>query len=199
MSTPISTKEKACGPCQVCCVALKIDTPQLRKKAQVPCPHLVQKGCGIYEARPPVCRSFLCGWRLLPELDASWRPDLNGVMLLELPQTQLPKAYRAAGPGWVFVVTDGEKAITPRLARYIAGLVARRVAVFLSAMTPRIQLNQQLEPLVAADNLDGVLGVLRQTHALLLPARTGRGLGRIWALYRAQVDRMRAIVEQRQR
>jgi hypothetical protein len=199
MSTPISTKEKACGPCQVCCVALKIDTPQLRKKAQVPCPHLVQKGCGIYEARPPVCRSFLCGWRLLPELDASWRPDLNGVMLLELPQTQLPKAYRAAGPGWAFVVTDGEKAITPRLARYIAGLVARRVAVFLSAMTPRIQLNQQLEPLVAADNLDGVLGVLRQTHALLLPARTGRGLGRIWALYRAQVDRMRAIVEQRQR
>jgi hypothetical protein len=199
MSTPISTKEKACGPCQVCCVALKIDTPQLRKKAQVPCPHLVQKGCGIYEARPPVCRSFLCGWRLLPELDASWRPDLNGVMLLELPQTQLPKAYRAAGPGWVFVVTDGEKAITPRLARYIAGLVARRVAVFLSAMTPRIQLNQQLEPLVAAGNLDGVLGVLRQTHALLLPARTGRGLGRIWALYRAQVDRMRAIVEQRQR
>lgn len=195
----MSKMEKTCGPCQACCVALKIDTPQLRKKAQVPCLHLTQKGCGIYEGRPPVCRSFLCGWRLLPELDASWRPDLCGVMLLELPQTQIPKAYRAAGPGWVFVVADGEKAITPRLGRFIAGLVERRVAVFLSAMTPRIQLNQQLEPLVAAGNLDGVLGVLRQTHALLLPARTGRGLGRIWALYRAQVERMRTIVEQRQR
>jgi hypothetical protein len=190
--------EKICGPCQACCVALKIDTPQLRKKASVPCPHLVQKGCGIYETRPPVCRSFLCGWRLLPELDASWRPDLSGVMLVELPQAQLPKAYRAAGPGWVFVMMDGEKEIAPRLGRFIAGLVERRVAVFLSAMTPRIQLNEQLEPLVAAGDLEGVLRVLRQTHALLLPARTGKGLGRIWALYRAQVARMRTILEQRQ-
>jgi hypothetical protein len=195
----MSRDEKACGPCQVCCVALKIDTPQLRKKAQVPCPHLVQKGCGIYDGRPPVCRSFLCGWRLLPELDASWRPDLSGVMLLELPESQIPKAYRAAGPGWVFVITDGEKAITPRLGRFIGALVERRVAVFLSAMTPRIQLNEQLEPLVEAGNLDGVLAVLRQTHALLLPARTATGLGRIWALYRAQVERLRTIAEQRQR
>jgi len=195
----MSIIEKICGPCQACCVALKIDTPQLRKKASVPCPHLVQKGCGIYDTRPPVCRSFLCGWRLLPELDASWRPDLSGVMLVELPQAQLPKAYRAAGPGWVFVMIDGEKAIAPRLGRFIAGLVERRVAVFLSAMTPRIQLNEQLEPLVAANDLEGVLRVLRQTHALLLPARTGKGLGRIWALYRAQVERMRTIAERRQR
>jgi len=33
----------------------------------------------------------------------------------------------------------------------------------------------------------------------LLPARTGKGLGRIWALYRAQVERMRTIAERRQR
>ena len=195
----MSGAEKTCGPCQVCCVALKIDTPQLRKKASVPCPHLVQKGCGIYDTRPPVCRSFLCGWRLLPALDASWRPDLSGVMLVEIPEAQLSKAYRAAGPGWVFVIMDGEKALTPRLAKIVAGLVARRVAVFLSAMTPRIPLNEQLEPLVAANDLEGVLRVLRQTHTLLLPARTGTGLGRILALYRVQVDRMRTIAGQRQR
>jgi hypothetical protein len=195
----MSATQKACGPCQACCVALKIDTPQLRKQSQIPCPHLVQKGCGIYDGRPPVCRGFLCGWRLLPELDASWRPDLSGVMLLELTAAQLPKAYRAAGRGWVFVVTDGQKAITPRLGRFIAGLVEHRVAVFLSAMTPRIQLNERLEPLVAAGNLDGVIAVLRQTHTLLLPARASKGVRRIWALYRAQVDRIRAIVEQRQR
>jgi len=195
----VSGAEKTCGPCQACCVSLKIDTPQFRKKAHVPCPHLVQKGCGIYDSRPPVCRGFLCGWRLLPALDASWRPDLSGVMLVELPQAQIPKAYRAGGPGWVFVVIGGEKAITSRLARFIAGLVERRVAVFLSAKTPRLQLNEQLEPLVAAGDLDAVLRVLRQTYALLLPAGTATGLGRIWALYRAQLDRMRAIMEQRHR
>jgi len=124
--------EKTCGPCQVCCVALKIKTPQLRKDAQVPCPHLVAKGCGIYESRPPVCRGFLCGWRLMPELDASWRPDLSGVMLLPLPEAQVPKAYRAAGPGWVLVISDAKKAITPKLARLAAAMVKRRTAVFLA-------------------------------------------------------------------
>lgn len=191
--------EKSCGPCQACCVSLKIDTPQLRKKAHVPCPHLVHKGCGIYDSRPPVCRGFLCGWRLLPALDTSWRPDLSGVMLVELPEAQIPKTYRAAGPGWVFVMVGGEKAITPRLARFIAGLAKRRVAVFLSVQTPRLQLNEQLEPLVAAGDPDAVLRVLQQTHALLRPAGAATGLGRIWALYRAQVERMRAIMEQRRR
>jgi hypothetical protein len=190
----MSQAEKNCGACQVCCVALKIKTPQLRKPAQTPCPHLIEKGCGIYEGRPTVCRSFLCGWRLLPELDASWRPDRSGVMLLPLSLAQTPKAYRAAGHGWVFVMSGGDKAITPRLARFIAAMSARKVAVFLSAMTPRIQLNEQLE---AAGDLDGTLRTLRQVHARLLPASTGTGIGRIWALYRAQVDRMRAIMEQR--
>jgi hypothetical protein len=190
----MSQLEKTCGPCQVCCVALKIKTPQLRKDARVPCPHLVEKGCGIYESRPPVCRSFLCGWRLMPELDASWRPDRSGVMLLPLSEAQTPKAYSTAGHGWVFVMSGGDKAITPRLALFIAAMVERRVAVFLSAMTPRIQLNEQLE---AAGDLDGALRILRQIHARLLPASTGKGIGRIWALYRAQVDRMRAIMERR--
>lgn len=190
----MSRAEKSCGPCQACCVALKIKTPQLRKDARIPCPHLVQKGCGIYESRPPVCRSFLCGWRLMPELDTSWRPDLSGVMLLPLSQAQTPKAYRAAGPGWVFVILDGNKALTHRLALFVADMVERRVAVFLSAMTPRIQLNEQLE---AAGDPEGMLRILRQTHAHLLPASTGRGFGRIRALYRAQLDRMRAIMEQR--
>lgn len=191
----MSGLEKACGPCQVCCVALKIKTPQLRKDAQVPCPHLVAKGCGIYENRPTVCRSFLCGWRLMPELGASWRPDLSGVMLLPLPEAQLPKAYRAAGPGWVLVISDAKKAIAPRLARWAASMVKRRTALFLSVRTPRIQINEQLESVV--DDPAGALRVLTHAHDRLVPAGAGKGLGRIWALYHAQVDRMRAIMEQR--
>ena len=191
----MTAAEKTCGPCQVCCVALKIKAPQLRKEAQIPCLHLVAKGCGIYESRPPVCRSFLCGWRLMPELDASWRPDLSGVMLLPVPEAQIPKAYRAAGPGWVLVISDARKAITPKLARLAAGMVKRRTALYLSVMTPRIQMNEQLESV--ADDPEGVMRVLHQMHDRLKPAGTGKGLGRIWALYRAQVDRMRAKMEQR--
>lgn len=192
----MTAAEKTCGPCQVCCVALKIKSPQLRKEAQIPCPHLVTKGCGIYESRPPVCRSFLCGWRLMPDLDASWRPDLSGVMLLPVPEAQIPKAYRVAGPGWVLVISDAKKAITPRLARLAAAMVKRHTALFLSVMTPRIQVNEQLEGVV--DDPEGVMRVLHQVHDRLKPAGTGKGLGRIWALYRAQVDRMRAIMEQKQ-
>jgi hypothetical protein len=74
-------------------------------------------------------------------------------------------------------------------------MVKRHTAVFLSVMTPRIQMNEQLEKV--ADDLDGVMHVLHRAHDRLKPAGTGKGLGRIWALYRAQVDRMRAKMEQR--
>ena len=180
-----------------CCVALKIKAPELRKPSGTPCSHLVSKGCGIYERRPQVCSAFLCGWRLLPELEVSWRPDLSGVMLLRLSERETPSAYRAAGPGWVLVILDGDKALTPRLARHVAELAARNAAVYLSAMTPRIQLNEQLAAPVTAGDLDGVLAVLKQVHARLLPARSKSGLSRIMALYRAQLDRMRAAMEQK--
>lgn len=193
----MSAPEKTCGPCQACCVALKIDAPELRKPSGTACVHLAKQGCGIYERRPAVCRGFLCGWRLLPELDASWRPDLAGVMLLELPQSQLPKTYRNSGPGWVLVILDGERALNLRLAKFAARLVKRNAAVFISAMTPRLPLNAQLQAPVAAGDMKAVLAVLRRAHDALLPARNARGLGRIWALYRAQVDRMRATMQQR--
>jgi hypothetical protein len=195
----VRNAEKTCGPCKACCIAPKIDTPEFRKPASVPCAHLVEKGCGIYEARPPVCRGFLCGWRLLPELDISWRPDLSGVMLIRIDQDDVPKTYRAAGHGWVFVVMDGKKALTSKLARHVADLARRNIAVYLSAMTPRTQLNEQLaEPLRAGD-IKGVLAVLEQVHARLLPARGARGLKLVRALYLAQLDRMRAIIEAKRR
>jgi len=195
----MSAAERTCGPCQACCVALKIKSPELRKQSGTPCLHLAENGCGIYQSRPQVCRAFLCGWRLLPELDASWRPDLSGVMLLRLSEKEVASAYRAAGPGWVLVIIDAAKALTPRLARHVAGLVARGSAVYLSAMTPRIQLNEQLQAPVAANDLHAVLAVLKQVHARLEPARTGSGLSGVLALYRAQLDRMRAVLERKPR
>jgi hypothetical protein len=72
---------RSCGPCNACCVAPSI--PELHKPIDTPCPRLKQgpKGCcSVYEDRPSVCRTFLCGWRLgLGELID--RPDLLGVMV----------------------------------------------------------------------------------------------------------------------
>lgn len=187
--------EKICGPCKACCIAPKIDTPDLKKRAGAACVHLVEKGCGIYAERPPVCRGFLCGWRLLPELDPSWRPDLSGVMLICVNQADVPKPYRGAGHGWVFVVLDAEKALTLKLARYAADRARRGVAIYMSAMTPRSQLNEQLEKPVKVGDPKGVLAVLKRVHAHLAHARGAKGLSLIWALYRAQLDRMRAVME----
>jgi hypothetical protein len=44
----------------------------------VTCRHCTQ-GCTIYDTRPALCRDFYCGWRQLPILDDSWRPDRSGV------------------------------------------------------------------------------------------------------------------------
>ena len=49
---------RQCGPCTVCCTELKIFAPELKKEARVPCPHLGAKGCGIYDTRPQICRSY---------------------------------------------------------------------------------------------------------------------------------------------
>ena len=33
--------------------------------------------------RPKICREFLCGWLLFPELGDDWRPDRSGVIILQ--------------------------------------------------------------------------------------------------------------------
>jgi hypothetical protein len=59
--------------------ALPEDSP-FEKPYGVPCQHLIQIGCGIYEERPPVCRRFACGWLLAPNLPEALRPDRCGVL-----------------------------------------------------------------------------------------------------------------------
>lgn len=73
---------RECDECTVCCVSLKINEPELKKPADVRCDFLTQaSGCSIYENRPPVCRSWYCGWRGLAEVDESMRPDKSGLMV----------------------------------------------------------------------------------------------------------------------
>jgi hypothetical protein len=179
---------RTCGPCTACCVELKIDVPELRKRARVPCPHLTASGCGIYEGRPPVCRHFLCGWRLFDELDDDWRPDLSGVLALRKAPDELPAAWRGAPYGVHLEAIGGEAAVMrPAFGRYVAGLMIRRIPVFLSAASPYILLNEHIE----AGSDGAVLKErLAELYRLLHAARFGRSLWkRICFLYRLQIDR----------
>ena len=182
--------KRACGPCQVCCVELKIATPELRKKARVSCQHLTQSGCGIYASRPPVCQQFLCGWRLFEELGDDWRPDLSGVMMLRMAPAELPARLRAAPYGVHMAIVGGESAIMrPAFAGYVAQLLSRGIPILLSAASPYIVLNEHVEKDGDPDFLKARLAEL---YALLQAARFGASLWkRIAFLYRLQIDRQR--------
>lgn len=185
--------KKRCGECTACCVELKIDTPELRKEGQVPCPHLTGGGCGIYQTRFKICREFLCGWLLFPELDENWRPDRSGVLILQVAQASLPKAYQPAGHGVQLLVTGGEAAVTrPGFAEYVMDLVSRGVGVYMTATTPRSLLNEYLQPFAAAGDISGARRTLIHLYRLLMAAKGRKGLFRMLPhFYRLQLEKLR--------
>ena len=69
-----------CGDCTVCCTWPTINKPEIQKKSGSTCKHCTAQGCGIYEARFPVCKGFYCAWRTVDIFDEDWRPDKSGVM-----------------------------------------------------------------------------------------------------------------------
>ena len=76
--------DRACGACNVCCVALTIDDDGLRKPQGVRCRHARHdNSCAIYADRPRTCRSFYCGWRRFRWVSALLRPDVSGVLIRE--------------------------------------------------------------------------------------------------------------------
>jgi hypothetical protein len=186
--------KRACGPCTLCCTHLKIDTPAFRKPAQTSCANLGGAGCGIYEARPPVCQQFLCGWRLFPELGDDWRPDLSGVLVMRKAPTELPPAWRGAPYGVELAITGGVAAVTrPGFAEQAASLLTKNIPVFLSAASPSTLLNEHLDP---ATDLAGLRQKLLQLYGLLHAARWKRGkLFMIIPLYRLLLDRQRALAQ----
>lgn len=75
-------KDRECGKCYACCVALRINVDTLKKDADIPCKNLDKnKGCAIYKDRPPVCRNWFCAWRYTNKFGDEWRPDRSGIML----------------------------------------------------------------------------------------------------------------------
>jgi hypothetical protein len=185
-------EKRSCGSCSLCCVTLKIDSTQLRKKAGLPCRHLTNNGCGIYAKRPEICQKFLCGWRLFPELDDDWRPDLSGVLVMRKAPTQLPAAYRHTDYGVELAILGGEAAvIRPGFAEYVANLLAKGIAVFLSAASPSTLVNEHLDAPNPSQDIPNLRERLLELYALLHAARWERGFGMLVPLYRLQLDRQR--------
>ncbi len=65
--------KRTCMSCTACCTYLRIESQpgyttrydtgeDIAKAAGIPCRYLTEKGCGIYEVRPQLCRKFQCDW-----------------------------------------------------------------------------------------------------------------------------------------
>lgn len=71
----------------MCCQALEIDEPELKKPAFSLCPHCTGSGCGIYEWRPQMCRNWYCAWRYIGSLPDRVRPDRAHVVFFVYAET----------------------------------------------------------------------------------------------------------------
>jgi hypothetical protein len=117
---------KSCGACSVCCKDLTFAMDGALKPAGVLCPHATPPhGCGIHQTRPPVCRSYFCGWYYLPSLGEEWRPEQCGV-LISL------RAPDGITQGFDFTLLEDDQIGWLPLVRYIATLIVDGDPVYLS-------------------------------------------------------------------
>lgn len=136
---------KACGACTVCCKALTIRHPDLRKLSGVLCENCREGiGCAIYETRPSVCRNYHCAWRTLPEAQMSdaWRPDRSGLLATfvhdDIP-TEFPQLgikFDILGDAEQLSLTDHPVLSWEPLLQFVRAAVANRFPVFLHTPAP---------------------------------------------------------------
>lgn len=130
-NVPPPVEGRECGNCNVCCVVLTIDDPELKKVQGVRCPNaLPDNRCGIYETRPRTCRTFLCGWRMLRWVRPGLRPDLAGVLVRPVQRT-IDGAVRMT----VSVTLLSEAGVeADGIAETMAAAVAAGLPVFLEVL-----------------------------------------------------------------
>lgn len=160
--------DRACGSCNVCCVALTINDPQLQKPQGYRCRNAVRDGsCAIYESRPQTCREFYCGWRRLKWIRQTLRPDLSGV-LIRLHGEILADGSQNLGIAVTLLSNSALKA--EGLAETVAAAVTAGVPVWIHVPGPpgytssQAKLNDALAAPVACKDKAAVLGVIRVAH-----------------------------------
>jgi hypothetical protein len=147
---------RECGGCTACCEVLTIMTPELKKPPGVLCEHCnAGGGCQIYNARPPVCRAFQCGWRSLGVLDDAWRPDRSQI-IITFPSDHIPPQYAQHSGIQFGLFGDVRKTIGwPPFVGYLIELIRNGLPVFLQVASEpgfeatRLFLNDRLIASVA--------------------------------------------------
>jgi hypothetical protein len=131
-----AVRGRKCGACSVCCRVPAIVSEVFVKPANSLCEHCVEgTGCAIYAERPKVCAEWYCGWRMFDELDESWRPDRSGILIVE-EADDIPWRFRNR-VGVKFIVDGPDAAVlNKKFLIYLAGLISRDVACFLSVPGP---------------------------------------------------------------
>jgi hypothetical protein len=155
-----------CGACTSCCKELTIEEAELKKAPGIVCVHCVDgKGCSIYETRPPVCKAWYCGWRQMPNLDDSWRPDRSEILVTAATQ-HIPAGYPQDGLT-LELIGSLERVTWQPFVQAICVWIANDIPVFLSVRgqpgytSGNIFLNDNLSGAIAARDTETIVAMLR--------------------------------------
>ena len=127
--------DRECGSCNICCVALTIDDPELQKPQGYRCRNTQRDGsCVIYPTRPQTCRAFNCGWRVLRFVRQNLRPDRSGVLIRLHNEVSSKTGATTTGIIVGLLTTASLKA--EGLAETIAAAVAGNFPVYITVPGP---------------------------------------------------------------
>jgi len=159
-----------CAGCNVCCVALTINDPALKKPQGYRCRNArPDNSCAIYETRPQTCRSFECGWRRFRWIRETLRPDRSGVLVR---QHNVAAADGSVQHGVIFMLLNRAALKAEGLAESVAAAIAASIPVFLNIPGPPgytsavARMNDVLADAVMLRDKAAVLEIVRRTAAL---------------------------------
>ena len=171
MNQPAILAGRECGDCTICCRVLPISTERFRKTTNELCKHCDEgKGCRIYQSRPGFCRDFYCGWRLNPDVPATWRPDRSGIFIQRIAREHIEEIPDAFDSGYalLFLLLRPDAIDRPALIETIADYVIQRVPAFLAIPGPvgylpaQIFLNEAMESAAVKRDLNTMMMIIRQ-------------------------------------
>jgi hypothetical protein len=169
---------RSCGTCNVCCVGLTIDEPTLRKPQGFRCRNAQpDNSCAIYDSRPPSCRTFYCGWRLLKWVPEPLRPDKSGVLVRMYQPTSNKGPQK---PGWVVMPQPTSLVNSDGLCEIIAAGINAGMQIYLDVpgqpgyTSVIVHINKPVARAASAGDKPAILNFLRD--ALIQAGRVPRSL-----------------------
>jgi hypothetical protein len=173
---PAVVAGRECRACTVCCKVLPIHAEDFRKTANVLCTHCDEGGgCRVYQTRPNVCREFHCGWRMNPDVPATWRPDKSGIFIQRIPREYVEELAGdlSSGAAIMFLLLRPDAVDRPALTQLIRGCIFRRIATFLAVPGPagylpnHIFLNEAFGDVARTGDLQAMAVMLHKAMAAL--------------------------------